>query len=262
MSSSKPGADDSPGATQELERLSKLRRDVAAGLLEVSKSARHDAEALFAAERESQASASEPARDDPAPDDDVQTDGSIPANTQKRRLYGTFAAGLAAGIAIAVVAGSFDTGPPSSVITETRQATPEVAIALNALEAVDAAPPPAQPEEPEPVSEPAPEPAREPTPTTATQRAPRADVLVVTLTAIGPCWISARVDNEDTPIERLLLPDETIVLEAYDEAVLRIGDAAAMSLLINDRPVRPLGTEGQVVTLRITPTNFRTFLRD
>ena len=55
-------------------------------------------------------------------------------------------------------------------------------------------------------------------------------------------------------------PDETIVLQVEEEAFLRIGDAAAMSILINDQPTKPLGADGQVVDLRITSSNFQTFL--
>ena len=49
MTPSKSQDDRTADAQTELDRLNRLRRDVAAGLLEVSKSAKHDAETLLAA---------------------------------------------------------------------------------------------------------------------------------------------------------------------------------------------------------------------
>ncbi len=83
--------------------------------------------------------------------------------------------------------------------------------------------------------------------------------LVLTLRTHRACWLSVRVDSGE-PVERLLAPDETVVLQVEEEAILRIGDAAALSLLINDQPNGSLGADGQVVELRITQSNFRTFL--
>jgi DivIVA domain-containing protein len=83
--------------------------------------------------------------------------------------------------------------------------------------------------------------------------------LSLTLTAIRECWLSMRVDGGQ-PLDRLLKVNETIILRANEEAVLRVGDAGAISMLINSEPARPLGPTGQVVTTRITRGNYRTFL--
>lgn len=101
-----------------------------------------------------------------------------------------------------------------------------------------------------------PEPAPEPV-----KVASRADGIVLRLTALQTCWIRASIDG-GIPFERLLNPDETITLPVLDEAVLRVGDAAALSLLINDRATRPLGTSGKAVTLRITPSSYTSLLTD
>ena len=85
--------------------------------------------------------------------------------------------------------------------------------------------------------------------------------LVLTLTTRGPCWIRAIVDGGE-PVERLLPPAETLELQVAEEASLRVGDAAALSILINDQPMKPLGADGQAVNLRITPANFHIFLVD
>jgi hypothetical protein len=85
------------------------------------------------------------------------------------------------------------------------------------------------------------------------------DRLVLTLRTHRACWLSVRVDDGDA-VERLLPADETLVLQVEEEAALRIGDAAALSILINDQPTKTLGRDGQVIELRITPSNYQTFL--
>jgi hypothetical protein len=50
------------------------------------------------------------------------------------------------------------------------------------------------------------------------------------------------------------------MLRANNEAVLRAGDAGALSVLINSRVAKPLGTDGEVVTARITSGNYLSFL--
>jgi hypothetical protein len=62
------------------------------------------------------------------------------------------------------------------------------------------------------------------------------------------------------PIERLLQPNETIVLRAREEVFLKVGDAAALSVLINDQPAKTLGTNRQVVTRLITRANYSSYL--
>ena len=85
--------------------------------------------------------------------------------------------------------------------------------------------------------------------------------LLLTITARGSCWLRTSIDGGQ-PLERLLNPNETIMLRANDEAALRVGDAAALSLLINNQLAKPLGTPGQVVTTRITRSSYLGFLLD
>jgi len=86
-----------------------------------------------------------------------------------------------------------------------------------------------------------------------------ADELILTLLAQGVCWISVTMDGSQ-PVERLLQPNETIVLRAREEVFLKVGDAAALSVLINDQQVKTLGTNGQVVTRLITRANYSRYL--
>jgi hypothetical protein len=83
--------------------------------------------------------------------------------------------------------------------------------------------------------------------------------VVLTLTGKRDCWLSMRLDGGQ-PLEHLLKTNETIMLRANEEAILRVGDAAALSMLINNEVAKPLGGSGQVVTTRITRDNYRGFL--
>jgi DivIVA domain-containing protein len=87
----------------------------------------------------------------------------------------------------------------------------------------------------------------------------REDGLVITLTARRSCWVNTTLDGGQR-MERLLQANETIILRATSEAVLRVGDATALAVLINNQPTRALGTTGEVVTVRITPANYRKLL--
>jgi hypothetical protein len=91
--------------------------------------------------------------------------------------------------------------------------------------------------------------------------AQREDGLVLTLTARRACWIGSTLDGGQR-LERMLVPNETIMLRATNEAMLRIGDATALSVLINNQPAKPLGTTGQVVTHRITRANYKNLLEN
>ncbi len=82
---------------------------------------------------------------------------------------------------------------------------------------------------------------------------------VLTLTARRSCWIGTSIDGAQR-LERLLEPYETVILHAHDEVVLRVGDADALSVLVNNRPMRPLGAAGQVVTRRISRENYLSML--
>jgi DivIVA domain-containing protein len=87
----------------------------------------------------------------------------------------------------------------------------------------------------------------------------REDGLVLTLTALRASWVGTTLDGGQR-MERLLATNETILLRATSEAILRVGDATAVSVLINNQPTRPLGSTGQVVTARITKDNYKKLL--
>ena len=226
---------------RELDRLTKLRRDVASGLLEVSEAAKRDAERLLAATADTMES------DEPPPG----WTGSEPARVWSSPLvYGSFALGLLCGLLLAMFLRA-PQAPPEDHVVVVDQSSPEG---------------PSSPEQPETVgpatateSERAQAVQAAESPAVSVPRAETTDRLVLTLRTHRACWLSIRVDDGEA-VERLLPADETLVLEVEQEAALRVGDAAALSLFINDQPTKTLGRDGQVIELRITPSNYQTFL--
>ena len=81
---------------------------------------------------------------------------------------------------------------------------------------------------------------------------------------IGPtadCWVLASADG-DTVISRVLGAGERQVIVAQNAIELRIGDAGAFAFTINQRPGRSLGASGAVVNVRVTPSNYLSFVAE
>jgi cytoskeleton protein RodZ len=83
--------------------------------------------------------------------------------------------------------------------------------------------------------------------------------LNVRLSTSDLCWISVVADSEPA-VERLLQAGQQEVVDARQTMVLRAGNAGAVSWTINGAAARPLGSSGQVVTVRLDLENFRNFL--
>jgi cytoskeleton protein RodZ len=85
------------------------------------------------------------------------------------------------------------------------------------------------------------------------------DRVTVAVVATGRCWVSAIVDG-DRVVAREFQTGERMIFEFGRSIVLTAGDGAALAVTINGEEARPLGTAGQVVTVRVTPTNFKEYL--
>lgn len=86
-----------------------------------------------------------------------------------------------------------------------------------------------------------------------------ADLLTVGVLASGPCWISAVVDGR-TAIQREFAAGERQMLEVRRELILTAGDASALTWTLNGEDARPLGKAGEVVTTRVSLSNFKDYL--
>jgi cytoskeletal protein RodZ len=81
--------------------------------------------------------------------------------------------------------------------------------------------------------------------------------LQVTFTVIRECWVSATADGERT-LYRTLQPNESHTLTASRAIALRFGDAGAVTWTVNGRQGSPLGPDGAIRNLVITPGNAAT----
>jgi len=275
-------ADHDLAHRQELERLTALRREVAR-CLETSINALHVANLLMSAPAARPEAA--PAREAPsneATDTTIESgpapvvESAVPSPTSSQAAWplpswlSPARTMVAAAIALAATAaiqllGNAQSATPVPLVAASLASVPTGEPFVPASTGIELA----LPGEPEPRPAPAdPERIAEGDSPLAAPSAPSepsgpapavAGGLVLTLTAIGDCWIRATMDGGE-PRERLLQANETITLRATDEAVLRVGDPAALLLTINDRQARPLGQAGRVVTARITPANYLEFL--
>jgi cytoskeletal protein RodZ len=83
--------------------------------------------------------------------------------------------------------------------------------------------------------------------------------LRVDLVATAACWVSVTIDGR-REFARELQAGERQMLVVSREIVLTAGDAGALVLALNGEDAKALGRSGQVVTVRMTPETYRTFL--
>jgi Domain of unknown function (DUF4115) len=75
----------------------------------------------------------------------------------------------------------------------------------------------------------------------------------------APCWVSLTVDGSAS-LTREMQAGEREVRTFRQEAVLKVGDAAACEFALNGRIARRLGGSGQTRTVKITPQNLTSYL--
>ena len=83
--------------------------------------------------------------------------------------------------------------------------------------------------------------------------------LTLHIAARADCWVWVTADGRDV-VSRVLSAGDTEAVRAESELRVKVGDASAVSLRLNGSPVRSLGGAGQVVTIRIDPSNARGWL--
>lgn len=85
------------------------------------------------------------------------------------------------------------------------------------------------------------------------------EVLKIELSARRPVWVSATVDGQKA-IGRLLQVGDKEVVDVKRELMLTAGDASAVRMTLNGAEARSLGKNGEVITARVTPANFKDYL--
>ena len=76
------------------------------------------------------------------------------------------------------------------------------------------------------------------------------------MTATEETWLS--ISSDGTPVfSGLLEANQTKTIEGKEVAELRVGNAAGLEVRLNGKPLGPLGAQGQVRDLVVTPDKFR-----
>jgi len=76
----------------------------------------------------------------------------------------------------------------------------------------------------------------------------------------GRCWVSLTVDGKRA-FARLMQAGQRETAVVTDAAVIEVGDAGTFAFSIDGREGRPIGSAGQVKTLKVTRTSAVTLLR-
>jgi hypothetical protein len=79
--------------------------------------------------------------------------------------------------------------------------------------------------------------------------------VVLKLSATERTWLSVSSDGKEI-FAGILQPSESKTLTGLDRATMRVGNAGGIEVRWNGKVISPLGTRGQVLTIRITPEDF------
>jgi cytoskeleton protein RodZ len=144
-------------------------------------------------------------------------------------------------------------GQPSPAVAVTTSVPPEPPPTAPETTAAASVPTPSEPESvpPAATTAPAPGPPAAPAPpAVATEPA-----IVADLEITEPSWIRVLMDGN--PTEMILEPGMTKKFTAQNSMTLTIGNAAGVTLKLNEKPMKPLGVSGQVREFVITPQNVK-----
>lgn len=96
--------------------------------------------------------------------------------------------------------------------------------------------------------------------TTGAGSTPLAGEISVDLHPTANCWISASADGKKL-FTRVLKAGEHQTITFRQDAVVDVGDAGSFAYSVNGREGKPLGSTGQVRTLRLTPATIAAHVR-
>jgi cytoskeletal protein RodZ len=102
--------------------------------------------------------------------------------------------------------------------------------------------------------------APEPEPPPAPTAQPQARSFTLDVHAVEQTWIKVESDGNTVTSGEILQPGMTRKYTAENSLYLSIGNAAGLTLKINDMPIKPLGKSGQVRSVTFTPRNIKDFI--
>ena len=108
------------------------------------------------------------------------------------------------------------------------------------------------------VPDPSPAPTSAPPAPTHSPAPSKVDRLAVSVAASRTCWLATTADGQKR--ERMLQPGERETFDVRRELVMTAGDAAAITMTINGVRAKPLGKDGVPATVRLNPTNYKSYL--
>jgi cytoskeleton protein RodZ len=79
--------------------------------------------------------------------------------------------------------------------------------------------------------------------------------VVLKLSATERTWLSISSDGKEI-FSGVLQPSESKTLTGLDRATMKVGNAGGIEVRWNGKVLAPLGTRGQVLTIRITPEDY------
>ena len=79
--------------------------------------------------------------------------------------------------------------------------------------------------------------------------------VVLRLSATERTWLSISSGGHEI-FSGILQPSESKTLRGLDMATMKVGNAGGISVRWNGKPIGPLGSSGQVLTVRFTPEDF------
>ena len=126
-----------------------------------------------------------------------------------------------------------------------------------------ATPAPATPPAIQPATPPVPQPGPTANPTVAEPEPappPSTQALRLDVQVLEKTWIKVTSDGNNQSPGEVLEPGMTRKFTADNSLFISIGNAAGLTLKINDKPLRPLGKSGQVRSVTITPANLKDFI--
>jgi cytoskeletal protein RodZ len=88
----------------------------------------------------------------------------------------------------------------------------------------------------------------------------QADEMRLELHPSGSCWVKLMVDGK-TVLARVMEAGERETVIVRDTAVVDIGNAGLFAFSIDGRPGKPVGTRGQVTSIRLTRATVDRYLR-
>ena len=89
---------------------------------------------------------------------------------------------------------------------------------------------------------------------------PQAGEMRLELHPSGRCWVKLVVDGQ-TVLARVMEAGERETVTVRDTAVVDIGNAGLFAFSIDGRPGKPVGTRGQVTSIRLTRATIDRYLR-